>query len=217
MSLLRSSASGLAIGVAYPRRRRPERIRSASSRSRSRSTGIIREGRGLARGVRRISRSGGVSSGGSGQLLRGWATAQDGRAPRRSSRGTARPAGGPSRCGFVRQAGFQRRFRSSGGPAGGRSRCHGRVHRHHSCRTSLRLPPRSKSSRRVEENGRRAIASVAHRTCAPRTTSRGRSERRRERYLLMPLCVQRSNTSTQLLGHAPSQGIVPALTRSRIA
>jgi hypothetical protein len=63
VSLVRSSASELAIGVAYPRRRRPERIRSASSRSRSRSTGIIHEGRGLARGVRRISRSGGVSSG----------------------------------------------------------------------------------------------------------------------------------------------------------
>jgi hypothetical protein len=89
---VRSSASGLAIGVAYPRRHRPERIRSASSRSRTRSTGIIHEGRGLARSVRRISRSGGVSSGGSRQLLRCWATAQDGRAPRRSSSGTARPA-----------------------------------------------------------------------------------------------------------------------------
>jgi hypothetical protein len=89
---VRSSASGLAIGVAYPRRHRPERIRSASSRSRTRATGIIHEGRGLARSVRRISRSGGVSSGGSRQLLRCWATAQDGRAPRRSSSGTARPA-----------------------------------------------------------------------------------------------------------------------------
>jgi hypothetical protein len=69
---VRSSASGLAIGVAYPRRHRPERIRSASSRSRTRSTGIIHEGRGLARTVRRISRSGGVSSGGSRQLLRCW-------------------------------------------------------------------------------------------------------------------------------------------------
>src|SRR3984885_14084320 len=91
VSLVRSSASGLAIGVAYPRRHSPERIRSASSRSRTRSTGIIHEGRGLARSVRRISRSGGVSSGGSRQLLRCWATAQDGRAPRRSSSGTARP------------------------------------------------------------------------------------------------------------------------------
>ena len=89
---MRSSASGLAIGVAYPRRHRPERIRSASSRSRTRATGIIHEGRGLARSVRRISRSGGVSSGGSRQLLRCWATAQDGRAPRRSSSRTARPA-----------------------------------------------------------------------------------------------------------------------------
>jgi hypothetical protein len=92
VSLVRSSASGLAIGVAYPRRHRPERIRSASSRSRTRATGIIHEGRGLARSVRRISRSGRVSSGGSRQLLRCWATAQDGRAPRRSSSGTARPA-----------------------------------------------------------------------------------------------------------------------------
>ena len=59
--MVRSSASGLAIGVACPRHRRPERIRSAGSRSRTRSTGIIHEGRGLARGVRRIGRSGGVT------------------------------------------------------------------------------------------------------------------------------------------------------------
>src|ERR1700722_154610 len=92
MSVVRSSASGLAIGVAYPRRHRPERTRSASSRSRTRSPAIMHEERGLARSVRRISRSGGVGSGGSRQLLRCWATAQDGRAPRRSSSGTARPA-----------------------------------------------------------------------------------------------------------------------------
>jgi hypothetical protein len=104
---VRSSASGLAIGVAYPRRRGPERIRSASSRSRSRSTRIIREGQGLTRSVRRISRSGGelgrlasaVALLGDGS---GWSSAET------IQPWNGRPAGGSSRCGLVRQAGFQR-------------------------------------------------------------------------------------------------------------
>ena len=37
------------------------------------------------------------------------------------------------------------------------------------------------------------------------------------RYGAIPLWVQRSNASTQSDGHWPSHGIVPALTRSRIA
>jgi hypothetical protein len=150
---VRSSASGLAIGGAYPRRHGPERIRSAGSRSRTRSTGIIHEGRGLARTVRRISRSGGVSSGGSRQLLRCWRRLK--MVERRDDPAVERPAG----VGRLRDGDGARIRRGSPGTAG-----------NHQSRDSVR-PAVLRTEPRVPRDYRADRGIVRLADGAPRTRS----------------------------------------------